>query len=158
MTTDTIELTAIEQEMIAYFVHLAGMINLPKSFGEIYGLLYASPEPLTFDEVFQKLQISKGSASQGLRALIALHAVKKHYVAGSRKDHYIAEQSLKKLISGFLRDKIEPHLESGQERLTQMKSLNDENDPFYNNQIETLQTWSRKAKSILPLIKTMVGK
>ena len=53
----------LESELILFFVNAAQAIGLPKSYGEIYGLYYASDEPLTLDEVIERLQISKGSAS-----------------------------------------------------------------------------------------------
>jgi hypothetical protein len=54
-------------------VHVFGV---PKSVGQIYGLLYASPEPLSFSDIVERLEISKGSASQGLQFLRSLGAIK----------------------------------------------------------------------------------
>jgi DNA-binding transcriptional regulator GbsR (MarR family) len=51
------------------------------------------PRALSFDELGERLQISKGSVSQGLKVLRQLGAVKLHYVPGSRRDHYQPELS-----------------------------------------------------------------
>ena len=52
------------------------IFGVPKSVGQIYGLLYASPLPLGFSDIVERLEISKGSASQGLQLLRSLGAVK----------------------------------------------------------------------------------
>ena len=58
-----------------------------------------------------QLGISIGSASQGLRTLRNLKAVKSSYVPGKRKDHFLAETEFRRLFSNFIKDEILPHLE-----------------------------------------------
>jgi hypothetical protein len=55
---------------------LVQVLGVPKSVGQIYGLLYASLEPLSFSDIVERLEISKGSASQGLQLLRSLGAIK----------------------------------------------------------------------------------
>ena len=64
-----------ETAVIDLFINAAISFGLPKSYGQIYGLLFCRDESLAMDEVMQLLKISKGSASQGLRALRQLGAV-----------------------------------------------------------------------------------
>ena len=49
--SDTPILSAWETSMIDVFVRAAGLIGLPRSIGEIYGLLFCSPKALSFDEL-----------------------------------------------------------------------------------------------------------
>src|SRR5690606_34341859 len=105
------------------FVRAAQMIGVPKSVGEIYGLLYLSEKPLSMDQIVERLKISVGSASQGLRQLRGFRAVKTVYVPGERKDFYRAETEIRKLVSGFVSEEIRPHLESGGERIIRMQTL-----------------------------------
>ena len=70
------ETLAIDERIISFFQDGAKILGLPKSVGEIYGLLFASPKPLTMLDLIDQLGISKGSASQGLRMLRALGAVR----------------------------------------------------------------------------------
>ena len=65
----------IQRGVIDLFVRGVRVLGLPKSIGEIYGLLYISSAPLPLDAIVAKLGISKGSASQGLRFLRNLGAV-----------------------------------------------------------------------------------
>ena len=56
----------LELESIDFFVRMMGILGMPRSVGEIYGLLYFSENPLSMDQIVQKLGMSLGSASQGL--------------------------------------------------------------------------------------------
>ena len=54
-------LSQLEAEVIEIFVRAAQLIGLPKSYGEIYGLLFLSAEPLSMDQIMRRLSISLGS-------------------------------------------------------------------------------------------------
>src|SRR6201994_3494474 len=90
-----IALGPFQHECINLFVHAAQMLSIPRSVGEIYGLLYSSQEPLAMDEVIDRLSMSKGSGSQGLRWLRDIGAVRTSYVAGDRRDFFVAETELR---------------------------------------------------------------
>ena len=64
-----------ETECVKFFAEVVQVFGVPKSIGQIYGLLYASPRPLSFSDIVERLEISKGSASQGLQLLRELGAV-----------------------------------------------------------------------------------
>ena len=60
----------LEFESIDFFVRLMSLLGLPRSVGEIYGLLYFTPSALTMDQIASRLEISIGSASQGENSAI----------------------------------------------------------------------------------------
>jgi DNA-binding transcriptional regulator GbsR (MarR family) len=154
-------LTALETGVIDLFVNGVRVLGLPKSIGEIYGLLYISPEPLSFDEILNRLQISKGSTSQGLKILRSFGAVRAVYVAGTRKDYYVAETELKKLFGGFVREQLSPHLESGTMRLQGLHGLlpnsRETHSKFYKDRLGKLETWHNRTDKLLPLIQKFLS-
>jgi len=80
---------------------LLGMVN--KVGGQIYALLFLSAEPLSLDEIAERLHISKSNISINIRVLEDTCLVKKVWVKGSRKDYYQAEREYpKQVIGGFL--------------------------------------------------------
>lgn len=113
----------LENEVLEFFVRAAQLLGLPRSLGEIYGLLYVSPTPLSMEQIVQRLKISVGSASQGLKQLRNFKAVRTTYLPGERRDYFVAEQELRKVLTGFVQEEIRPHLESGQERLARMEEF-----------------------------------
>jgi DNA-binding transcriptional regulator GbsR (MarR family) len=152
-----------EVAVIDLFLNAANSFGLPKSYGQIYGLLFCRDQPLAMDEVMELLQISKGSASQGLRALRQLGAVSSVFAPGDRRERYMAESRLRKLVGGFLREQADPHLEKGTARLEQIESLvNKIKDVDARKRgarrHEILSAWHRQMSRLLPWVKMIVGK
>ena len=152
-----------EVAVIDLFLNAANSFGLPKSYGQIYGLLFCRDQPLAMDEVMELLKISKGSASQGLRALRQLGAVSSVFAPGDRKERFVAESRLRKLVGGFLREQADPHLEKGTARLKQIESLvNDIEDVDARmrgaRRHEILSGWHRQMSRLLPWVKMIVGK
>ena len=151
-----------EMSTIELFVRAASLNGLPRSMREIYGLLFCARAPLAFDDLADRLGISRGSVSQGLKCLRQLGAVKVQYVAGSRKDHYEAELSIRRLVNGFVSDQFSPHLESGAGRLEAISGLiESESDPVIRahaaQRIGTLRTWQRRMQQLLPIVIAALG-
>lgn len=160
----TSELTEIERQVISVFVDGVKVLGLPRSIGEIYGLLFISPHPLSLDDLVLRLQISKGSASQGLRSLRSLGAVREADApsASERRTYYEAATELKRLAGGFIREQIRPHLDSGRSKVAELdatiRQIEDPEDrEFTRERIERLDQWMRKAGRVLPILQKLLG-
>jgi DNA-binding transcriptional regulator GbsR (MarR family) len=147
-------LSELEKEVIDIFVRIAGVLSLPRSVGELYGVLFVSPKPLCIDDLMRKLKISKGSTSQGLKILRSFGAVNPVYVAGDRRDFFTAEAGLRKIVTGFVNEQIRPHLDSGKTRMTRIENLLTDEAPeqkeFIAERIERLKGWQKRASALLP--------
>ncbi len=160
---NTQALSELEREVIALFVRMAVLLSLPRSVGEIYGILFISTGPMCLDDCRHRLDISKGSTSQGLRILRSFGAIRTVGVSGDRKDYYVAETSLRKIASGFASEQIRPHVAGGKERIDRIRSLLMEEplDPaektVLGEKIDLLQNWQTRAGRTLPLILKLIG-
>jgi HTH-type transcriptional regulator, glycine betaine synthesis regulator len=144
-------LSELEQEVIGLFVRIAGVLNLPRSVGELYGLLFISPEPLSIDDCMTKLKISKGSTSQGLKILRSFGAVNAVYVAGQRRDFFRVEAGLRNIVTGFVNEQIRPSLANGKERMARLEELaGGETDDFFSERVQRLKGWHKRANALLP--------
>lgn len=166
------------------------VFGVPKSVGQIFGLLYASPEPLVFSDIVVRLEISKGSTSQGLQLLPSLGAIN---VAESRKSEsgdpgqpkrgesqskrivepsainsrfhfhpysgrgapprvaYEPELSLRKLMSGVIRERVTSLAAASADRLGRLSERaksNGEADDFYLGRVEQLETWRKQLGAV----------
>jgi DNA-binding transcriptional regulator GbsR (MarR family) len=146
-------LTALETEVIDIFVRAVQVVGLPKSLGEIYGLLYASAEPLSMDGIMRKLRVSLGTASQGLKQLRSFRAVRTVYVPGERKDFYEAETEFRKLAAGFFREEVFPQLETAAAQVAQLRELladaSPEEKEHYRARVEKLDRWQKLGSGVL---------
>jgi DNA-binding transcriptional regulator GbsR (MarR family) len=107
----------------------------------------------------ERLGISKGSASQGLRFLRDLGAVRVIEVAGDRREFYEAEISPTRLVAGFLNEKVQPRLKASDERLARLKKTLkevDAVDPMLAERVERLHVWSTRARQFLPVVAGLV--
>ena len=155
-------LSLLETEIIDFFVQLSRLLGQPRSLAEIYGLLFISGRPLAMDDLIERLQLSKGSASQGLKFLRNIGAVRTIYVAGDRRVHYEAVAELRNLATRFLRDHIVPHLDNGQARLERIAEmigqLPEAERSRVSRRVVMLQSWERNARRFLPLVVRMLGR
>lgn len=152
---EQIRITELEREIIDFFVQASQAFGIPKSVGEIYGLFFISERALALDDVIEKLQISKGSASQGIRFLREIYALIPQYQAGDRRDHFIAETSLRRIAEGFIKERIRPQIQSSSERIKSLK--NTEKSAHLRTQLKTLEGWNKKGELILPFATKFLG-
>ena len=79
---------AFDESLVDFFVSAADLLGVPKSVAAIYGIVFASPVPLSFAEIEARLDISKGSVSQGLRVLREVGALKEVSTAEDRAERF----------------------------------------------------------------------
>lgn len=147
-------LSELEVEAIEMFINFLRLIGLPKSVGEIYGLLFVAPAPLAMDQIMERLDISLGAASQGLKLLRSLGAVRVVYERGDRRDHYVADLELSRFATVFIKEELQPRMEMAAERIRRMeKSLGQlpaKERRVTEQRIERLKHWIDKGQKILP--------
>jgi HTH-type transcriptional regulator, glycine betaine synthesis regulator len=158
------DLDPLERQVVGFFVDGVRVLGLPRSIGEIYGLLFISRRPLALDDLVRRLGISKGSASQGLRMLKSLGAVREADANGNgeRRTYYEPAVELKRLAGGFIREQIRPHLDSGKSRIRQLaETASEVEDPeqrkFLSERVERLEQWMRSGGRVLPLLQKILG-
>ncbi len=156
------QLTQLQQQVVDFFVDGVRVIGLPRSLGEIYGLLYITERPLSLDDLVLSLGISKGSASQGLRTLRTLGAVREVNSETERRTYYEPAVDLKRLVGGFIHEQIVPHLSSGKLKLDAIsESIELTSDPaertFYRERAERIESWLKRGKQVLPIIQKILG-
>lgn len=149
--------TALEQGIIALFADGVKVIGLTKSVGEIYGLLFSRDAALSLDDLVSLLDVSKGTASQGLKMLRTLGAIKEVQTADSRKTYYQADIELKSLVGGFIREEVRPHMKSAELKIGALRELVDDSDAFALDRIERLDKWRRKAGLLLPILQKILS-
>jgi len=147
--------------MIEAGSRLCQLIGVPRSVGQIYGLLFMSADALTLDDIAERLSMSKGSASTGTRQLLAWRAIRQVWVPGERRDHFVVDPDLGNLIRSAYRDFLKPRLTSSSDRIKRIaRALDDEGadgklseseQEVCAKRIEMLQRLHAKLQSLVPL-------
>lgn len=154
-------LSPLETEIIDFFVELARLTGQPRSLAEMYGLLFISNRALAMDDFIERLRLSKGSASQGLKLLRNMGAVKMVYVPGDRRMHYEAVAELSDLAARFLRDQVGPRLNSAHARLERIAGMVADAPAAerirINGRLTRLRIWGRRGKRLFPMVVKMIS-
>ena len=173
-------LTTGEAEVIAMFVQMTQVLGVPRSLGEIYGLLFATPQPLAFQDIADRLALSKGSVSQGLRFLRTVGAIQPVVVPGDRREFFEPVVELRALVGGFLRERLNPQLETWGTRAKALKiadferkasdshvsglksqvsaaGLDAAGRKLLSGRVDKLKTWQKRANTVLPMIGKLLG-
>ncbi len=158
-----------QRECVQLFGEVVQGLGVPRSVGQIYGLLFASPKPLSFSDIVAQLEISKGSASQGIKTLRALGAIKLVSQEGGRsgepamgkvRDYFEPELSLRKLVSGIMQERIVPMAEGGADRYERFRRIAAESgkqDSFLIERVDQLETWRKRFRTVLPILSALFG-
>ncbi|QYY36565.1 hypothetical protein [Ruficoccus sp. ZRK36] len=157
MTNSSTTLEDWEIELLNTFVGLFDSFGVPKSVAQIYGVLFCADEPLSQEEIGQKLQISAGSASQGLRLLVDMGAAHKQSVPGQRGNYFTPERSMRRLLGYFIDAKMRPRMRTGKERLENLRKHLPKDNELALKRLDTLLQWQSKANKLLPVISKFLG-
>ena len=155
-------LTPVQREIVELCADAVQQLGLPRSIGQIFGAVYGSPRPLAFADVVALLGISNGSASQGLRFLRELGALRAVDDPEGRRELFVPEMELRKLLGGLLKHRFQEPLEAGARRLDALdeRLIAEEagDREFLKQRIASLRTWHRKALHALPLLQMFLGR
>jgi DNA-binding transcriptional regulator GbsR (MarR family) len=145
------QLDESSREFINNLGRVADFFGFNRLMGQLYAVLFLSPEPLTLDDMVRRLDSSKGNVSINIRNLERLGLVRQIYKWADRKNYYEAETNIWKAVSGILQERerrenqnILKSLSSSMDRLKQVASA--ANGPeveladFYLKRMEVLRT------------------
>src|ERR1035437_1143988 len=151
----------VEAEAIQLFIQFSRVLGQRRSVAEVYGLLFMSPLPLDLNEVESRLQMSRGSAFQGLQFLQELGAVRAVKIPNRRRMHFEAVAELRQLAGNFLRQQISTNLSDSGNRLERIAEsaqlLTGEARTHAIARAKLLKSWKANTHLILPILLRLLG-
>ena len=154
-------------EMVEAAVGLFQLLGLPRSAGQIFGLLYLSDKPLSLDDMVNRLSISKGSASMGARHLANWGAIRQVWVPGDRRDHYEAVDDLSQLLRASYTEFVKPRLDASERKLAgifaelerdvERGSVSKPEFKFCSERLRTLVRFHEKVQGIGPVAEKLLS-
>lgn len=158
---DRSTLAPVEVETINLFIQFSRALGQPRSYAEIYGLLFISEHPLSMDQLIERLNLSRGSASQGLKFLEDLGAIRAVYLPGERRTHYQAVAELRNMAARFLSQQILPHFQGSSDRLdqigVQVSKLPAEQRKHIQARLKLLRSWVQNGRRVAPIVLKVLG-
>jgi DNA-binding transcriptional regulator GbsR (MarR family) len=149
-----------EEAVVDFFVDAADLLGVPKSVAVLYGIVFASPQPLSFADIQARGTLSKGSVSQGLRVLREMGAIKEVSAPADRSELFTPDLEMRRLIQRFLEQRLEKQLAAGKSRLSALQrslpNLEKSHAETLRSRLEQLQSWHEKARALLPIARTFL--
>ena len=153
------DLPPLSQSFVLHFGEMGSRWGINRTVGQIYALLFISAQPLTADEITDKLGVSRSNVSMGLKELSSWRLVRLSHQPGDRRDFYTAPDDVwaifKTLAEERQRREVDPTLsmlrdalletpESAEERHAQarMREMHD--------LIEQLTDWFAEVRKLSP--------
>ena len=107
-------LTPLVRSFVAHFGEMGSRWGINRTVGQIYALIFVSPQPLNADEIAEKLEFSRSNVSMGLKELQAWRLVNLRHLPGDRREYFDAPtdawEIFRTLAEERRRREIEPTL------------------------------------------------
>ena len=102
----------LRNEWIDHIGERAEKFGFSRIAGQLEGLLFLSPGPMSLDEMADRLEVSKASVSTNIRFLERLKVVRKVYHRGERKNFYEIAGDIWEIETEILKTLIKDELEA----------------------------------------------
>ena len=148
MTKGLIEAQDNFLNRINSFCNKLGLNNV---MAQLYTVLYFSNDPLSLDEMAERLKISKASASIYVRSLERYGAVRSVWVKGSRKDYYEAEMDIAKVVMDRIRSMAQGRLSEADNMVKSSRQIIDSIEPADKEDKESIKSYRQKLDRLAKL-------
>ncbi len=81
-------MTPIAQNFVLHFGEMGSRWGINRTVGQMYALLYISPQPLNADDMAEALGFSRSNVSMGLKELESWRLVKMQHLPNDRREYY----------------------------------------------------------------------
>lgn len=155
-----LNVVTFEESVVGFFSDTADLLGVPKSLAIIYGIVFASPQPLSFADIEYRVNLSKGSISQGLRVLREMGAIKEVSSQSDRAELFTPDMEIRRLIRAFIEHRLQHQLDAGNTRLTMLQQtvpmLPGLDGDTLRARLRQLQIWHDKTRALLPIANTFL--
>jgi len=87
-------LSAIENQFMIHFGEMGTRWGMNRTVGQIYAVLFLSPDPMCADEIVDALGVSRSNVSMGLKELQAWKLIRFQHRQNDRRDFYSTPDDL----------------------------------------------------------------
>src|SRR5687768_11803372 len=83
-------LSPLVKSFVAHFGEMGSRWGINRTVGQIYALIFVSPQALNADEIAEQLEFSRSNVSMGLKELQAWRLVQLRHLPGDRREYFEA--------------------------------------------------------------------
>ncbi len=138
-------------EFISAWGSLGSSWGVNRTMAQIHALLLISIEPLSTEDIMEKLNISRGNVNMNVRMLIDWGLVDKRLITGERKEFFIAGKEVWAMAKQVARERKKRELEPLQRTLykVQLDQVKTKEEKEFKALIDDLSQFADSADGLL---------
>ena len=138
------KLTEAKQQFISSWGAFGTHWGINRTMAQIHALLLISPDPLTQDDIMEDLNISRGNTNMNIRELINWGLVERVILPGERKEYFVAEKDIWKVVKQIVKERKKRELEPMLRLLDQLEDVEgDKKDKKVKTFVDTVSSIKR---------------
>jgi len=125
--------------------------GINRTMAQVHALLWVSSEALCADDIMKELKISRGNANMNIRALIDWGLVYKELKPGERREYFIAEKDIWKIVRQIIIHRKKKELEPVLNLLDELKEFegDDEATREFVETIDEIHAFTGRVDKVL---------
>lgn len=152
------KLIEAKQQFISSWGAFGTHWGINRTMAQIHALLLVSPDPLTQDDMMEELNISRGNTNMNIRELINWGLVERVILSGERKEYFLAEKDIWKVVKQIVKERKKRELEPMLQLLDKLEAVEgdkrDKNVKTFVDAVSGIKRLGRQAdKTLDNLIK-----
>jgi len=150
------KLTEAKQQFISSWGAFGTHWGINRTMAQIHALLLVSPDPLTQDDIMEELNISRGNTNMNIRELINWGLVERVLLSGERKEYFLAEKYIWKVVKQIVKERKKRELEPMLQLLDKLEDVEgdkrDKNVKTFVDTITSIKKLGRQADKTLDVM------
>lgn len=152
-------LTASVQAFVLHFGEMGSRWGINRTVGQIYALLFLSPDPLNADQITESLGISRSNTSMGLKELQSWRLVRLQHLPGDRREYFSTPEDIVEIAMTLVEERrkreLDPTLTLLRQTLMEEPADNAEEHAHDRMQqmcdlMELVSAWSHDLQKLSP--------
>lgn len=145
------ELQEGKERFIEAWGALGSSWGVTRTMAQIHALLLVSSDPKSSDDVMEELKISRGNVNTNMRMLVDWGLAHKKLIVGERKEYFVAEKDMSKVIKSIIIARKKRELEPMLRLLDELTGVEGQGQEAleFRGVVKDLKLYSHKADSAL---------
>lgn len=155
MSREREKFQTIREEFVGQWGALGTQWGINRTMAQIHALLFTSVEPLSTDDVMEKLEISRGNAHTNLKELVAWGLIRTTMKKGERKEFFEAEKDVWQMFTIIARERKRREIEPA---LGILQKCAEESGDFQTSEGKAFHTQMRQLEEFIAFASKMADR
>ena len=151
------KLTEAKQQFISSWGAFGTHWGINRTMAQIHALLLISPDLVTQDDIMDELHISRGNTNMNIRELINWGLVERVLLTGERKEYFLAEKDIWKVVKLIVKERKKRELEPMLQLLDKLEAVEgDKRDKSVKTFVDTVSSIKKLGKQADKTLDVMI--